>query len=175
MTMPAQGSRMARRADQAAARRRVVRRATVALAAVLAIVLAVVAVKAVTGSGGKKTTIDAKTRTQRTVLFQVKGADGTAIASALLAEDDASHTGAVVLLPPQVLVNVPGGGNTSLGKALAVGSPNRSRTALEDLLRVTVDDTAAVNETFEKLMGPDVEPRKKFIQAHAKSVRNLDI
>ena len=43
------------------------------------------------------------------------------------------------------------------------------------LLRVTVDDAAAVNDTFEKLMGPDVEPRKKFIQAHAKSVRNLDI
>jgi DNA gyrase subunit B len=43
------------------------------------------------------------------------------------------------------------------------------------LLRVQVEDAAAVNETFEKLMGPDVEPRKKFIQAHAKSVRNLDI
>ena len=43
------------------------------------------------------------------------------------------------------------------------------------LLQVTVDDSAAVNDTFEKLMGPDVEPRKKFIQAHAKSVRNLDI
>jgi DNA gyrase subunit B len=43
------------------------------------------------------------------------------------------------------------------------------------LLRVTVDDAAAMNDTFEKLMGPDVEPRKKFIQAHAKSVRNLDI
>jgi len=43
------------------------------------------------------------------------------------------------------------------------------------LLRVQVDDAAAANETFEKLMGPDVEPRKKFIQAHAKSVRNLDI
>src|SRR5436309_1879851 len=43
------------------------------------------------------------------------------------------------------------------------------------LLKVTVDDVAAVNDTFEKLMGPDVEPRKKFIQAHAKSVRNLDI
>ena len=43
------------------------------------------------------------------------------------------------------------------------------------LLRVQVEDVAAVNETFEKLMGPDVEPRKKFIQAHAKSVRNLDI
>src|SRR5438093_1072067 len=43
------------------------------------------------------------------------------------------------------------------------------------LLRVTVEDAAAVNDTFERLMGPDVEPRKKFIQAHAKSVRNLDI
>src|SRR5256886_2687846 len=43
------------------------------------------------------------------------------------------------------------------------------------LLKVTVEDVAAVNDTFEKLMGPDVEPRKKFIQAHAKSVRNLDI
>src|SRR5205823_6608957 len=43
------------------------------------------------------------------------------------------------------------------------------------LLRVAVDDAAAMNDTFEKLMGPDVEPRKKFIQAHAKSVRNLDI
>jgi len=43
------------------------------------------------------------------------------------------------------------------------------------LLQVNVEDAAAVNDTFEKLMGPDVEPRKKFIQAHAKSVRNLDI
>jgi len=43
------------------------------------------------------------------------------------------------------------------------------------LLKVTVDDAAAVNDTFERLMGPDVEPRKKFIQAHAKNVRNLDI
>jgi DNA gyrase subunit B len=43
------------------------------------------------------------------------------------------------------------------------------------LLQVNVEDAAAVNDTFEKLMGPDVEPRKKYIQAHAKSVRNLDI
>jgi DNA gyrase subunit B len=43
------------------------------------------------------------------------------------------------------------------------------------LLRVDVEDAAEVNDIFEKLMGSDVEPRKKFIQAHAKSVRNLDI
>ena len=43
------------------------------------------------------------------------------------------------------------------------------------LLRVEVEDAALVNDIFEKLMGSDVEPRKKFIQAHAKTVRNLDI
>jgi DNA gyrase subunit B len=43
------------------------------------------------------------------------------------------------------------------------------------LLRVDIEDAAAVNDIFEKLMGSDVDPRKKFIQAHAKSVRNLDV
>jgi DNA gyrase subunit B len=43
------------------------------------------------------------------------------------------------------------------------------------LLQVEVEDAALVNDIFEKLMGSDVEPRKKFIQAHAKNVRNLDI
>jgi DNA gyrase subunit B len=43
------------------------------------------------------------------------------------------------------------------------------------LLRVDIEDAAEVNDIFEKLMGSDVDPRKKFIQAHAKSVRNLDV
>jgi DNA gyrase subunit B len=43
------------------------------------------------------------------------------------------------------------------------------------LLKVEIEDAAAVNDIFEKLMGTDVEPRKKFIQAHAKNVRNLDV
>ena len=30
-------------------------------------------------------------------------------------------------------------------------------------------------QTFEMLMGDQVPPRKKFIQTHAKSVRNLDV
>jgi DNA gyrase subunit B len=41
--------------------------------------------------------------------------------------------------------------------------------------QVTVDDAARANEVFETLMGADVAPRKKFIQTHAKSVKNLDI
>jgi len=43
------------------------------------------------------------------------------------------------------------------------------------LLRVDVDDALKADEIFDRLMGSDVEPRKRFIQTHAKSVRNLDI
>ena len=41
--------------------------------------------------------------------------------------------------------------------------------------QVTVEDAELANETFEILMGDEVEPRKKFIQTYAKTVRNLDI
>ncbi len=41
--------------------------------------------------------------------------------------------------------------------------------------RVTIEDAELANETFEILMGNEVAPRKKFIQTHAKAVKNLDI
>jgi DNA gyrase subunit B len=43
------------------------------------------------------------------------------------------------------------------------------------LLRVQVDDAIAADEAFRMLMGDEVLPRKRFIQAHAQSVKNLDI
>ena len=43
------------------------------------------------------------------------------------------------------------------------------------LLQVTVADAADADSVFTDLMGEDVAPRKKFIQAHAASVRNLDV
>lgn len=43
------------------------------------------------------------------------------------------------------------------------------------LLLVTVDDAAEADRTFDMLMGDAVDPRRKFIQTHAKKVRNLDI
>ena len=43
------------------------------------------------------------------------------------------------------------------------------------LLQVTVEDAAAADRTFDMLMGDEVPPRKRFIQTHAKEVRNLDI
>jgi DNA gyrase subunit B len=43
------------------------------------------------------------------------------------------------------------------------------------LLQVTIQDAVKCDEIFRTLMGEEVPPRKAFIQAHAKSVKNLDI
>jgi DNA gyrase subunit B len=43
------------------------------------------------------------------------------------------------------------------------------------LLLVTVEDAAEADRTFDMLMGSAVPPRRRFIQTHAKDVRNLDI
>ena len=43
------------------------------------------------------------------------------------------------------------------------------------LLLVTVEDAAQADQTFDMLMGALVPPRKRFIQTHAKYVRNLDV
>ena len=43
------------------------------------------------------------------------------------------------------------------------------------LIKVTMDDAMKADETFTLLMGDEVEPRREFIQANAKYVKNLDI
>ncbi len=43
------------------------------------------------------------------------------------------------------------------------------------LLLVTVEDATEADRTFDMLMGNAVDPRKRFIQTHARSVRNLDV
>jgi DNA gyrase subunit B len=43
------------------------------------------------------------------------------------------------------------------------------------ILQVTMEDAAAADRTFDMLMGSSVPPRKRFIQTHAKNVRNLDV
>lgn len=43
------------------------------------------------------------------------------------------------------------------------------------LLRVTIDDAVAADETFSVLMGEQVEPRRKFIHDNALMVKALDV
>ncbi|NTW45826.1 MAG: DNA topoisomerase (ATP-hydrolyzing) subunit B [Candidatus Moranbacteria bacterium] len=43
------------------------------------------------------------------------------------------------------------------------------------MLQVTIEDAEAADELFDVLMGNEVEPRRKFIQTHAKTVKNLDV
>ena len=43
------------------------------------------------------------------------------------------------------------------------------------LLRITVDDAEAASESFSLFMGDDVEPRRNYIETHAKDVKHLDI
>jgi DNA gyrase subunit B len=43
------------------------------------------------------------------------------------------------------------------------------------ILQVKVEDAARADEVFHMLMGEEVPPRKAFIQAHARSVKNLDV
>jgi len=43
------------------------------------------------------------------------------------------------------------------------------------VLQVTVEDAVAADKVFDMLMGSAVPPRTRFIQTHAKDVKNLDV
>ena len=43
------------------------------------------------------------------------------------------------------------------------------------MLKVTINDGAEADRTFDMLMGDAVPPRRKFITTHAKEVQNLDV
>lgn len=43
------------------------------------------------------------------------------------------------------------------------------------MLKVTIENAEEADELFGILMGNEVEPRRRFIQTHAKTVKNLDV
>ena len=138
----------AHRGHRAEIRRQRRKRQRRVLAIVLAVALVVLVVATFVlsrGDGKPRTPVAKQQRTQSTVFFQVQGESGSAVGSALLAHDPASHSGAVVLVPPQVIVTVPGTGALQLGRALKTVTPERSRTALADLMGVTVDAGWVIN------------------------------
>jgi DNA gyrase subunit B len=71
---------------------------------------------------------------------------------------------------------------TSLSRFKGLGEMNpeqlRETTmdpATRTLERVTIEDATAAERIFSELMGDKVEPRKRFIEKHAKEVRFLDV
>ena len=74
------------------------------------------------------------------------------------------------------------GGNVTLQRYKGLGEMNPEQLwettmnpEARTILQVTVEDAAAADRTFDMLMGSSVPPRKRFIQTHAKNVRNLDV
>ena len=57
---------------------------------------------------------------------------------------------------------------------ISCGRPRWSRLP-GTLLQVSIDDAAEAERVVSDLMGDQVEPRKEFIQKHARDVRFLDI
>ena len=65
-------------------------------------------------------------------------------------------------------------------KGLGEMNPDQLWTTTMDpatrvMKQVTVEDAERADEVFDILMGADVAPRKRFIQTHAKTVKNLDV
>ena len=82
----------------------------------------------------------------------------------------------------EVAVKVASGQKLNMQRYKGLGEMNADQlwdTTMNPMNRmmkmVMIGDAAKADEVFEILMGADVAPRKRFIQTHAKTVKNLDI
>ncbi|HET6497878.1 MAG TPA: DNA topoisomerase (ATP-hydrolyzing) subunit B [Coriobacteriia bacterium] len=82
----------------------------------------------------------------------------------------------------QAIARLPENARYSIQRYKGLGEMNAEQLwettmdpARRTLLQVTVDDALGAEKSFADLMGDQVEPRREFIQRHAKDVRFLDI
>ncbi len=82
----------------------------------------------------------------------------------------------------QILEGLAEGSKSNIQRYKGLGEMNPEQLwettmdpARRTLLQVTLDDALAAEKSFVDLMGDQVEPRREFIQRHAKDVRFLDI
>jgi hypothetical protein len=132
VTPPPVGPRGERRAERHRRRRR--NRLLVALLVLLLVALA--AGLTLAHSGGHRKPVVAVARQQRTLLLGIGATGGPASSAALYGLEPATRTGADLLLPPDTLVDGPGG---DVAGSFSTDASTEFQGAVSDLLGVHVD------------------------------------
>jgi DNA gyrase subunit B len=82
----------------------------------------------------------------------------------------------------EVLARLPAGKTPTVSRYKGLGEMDPEELwettmnpATRTVLQVTIEDALKADEIFSMLMGDEVMPRKRYIEAHARNVKNLDI